>query len=106
MDQKDPSVVTAMQQKDIDYMKAAIQEVNFAIKELSQKFETYSAIFVKKDDNLREMDRLEKKIDTKVQQDEFDSLKQSVDWTAKLIIGEIVVIIGAGIIALITHFLK
>lgn len=106
MEQRDQNVVTAMQQKDIDFLKDALREVKFAIGELSKKFEIYSTIFVTKDDHSKEIDRIEEKVDAKVEQKEFDSLKKSVDWTARLIISEIAVIIVAGIIGLITHFLK
>lgn len=106
MDTKDPNAIFAMQQKDIDFMKDAIREVKFSVTSISEKLDIYNNTFSRKEDLSKEVDRLEKMIDLKVDNAVFIPVSESIKWTGRLIIGEIITIIGAGIIALITHFVK
>lgn len=106
MDTKDPNAIFAMQQKDIDFMKDAIREVKFSVAEIGTKLDVYNSTFARRDDFNKEVIRLEKLIECKVDTDVFKPVADSIQWTGRLLIGQIVTMAGAGIIGLIVYFLQ
>lgn len=98
MEINDPKALNALQQKDIDFLKDALREVKFALSEVSQKFDLLNSTFARKEDVKSELDRLEKKVDLKVDSKEFEPIKSTlnkINLTIILaIVGAILTIIG------------
>lgn len=103
---KDPNTLIAMQQKDIDFLKDVLREVKLSIVQIGAKIDLYNTTFVRKEDYKLDLEDLKRKVDEKVSTTDFQSLKGNVDWVGRAIIGEILTVIGLGIVALITHFSK
>lgn len=82
---------------EISYIKEAIVKMEQAIEKLDAKLDLYTASFAKKDDIRAEMDRLEKKIDLKVDKEEFQPIKSGIN----TIIMVIVIAVIGGLLAVI-----
>lgn len=80
------------------------KELSKGFENMQNKFEEYNTNYMRRDDVIREIDELKKKLECKLEKSEFEPTQDNLKWLGRLLITQLIAMVFTGIIFLVVHF--